>query len=233
MASPSERGSQSHRSWVDEVEEAEASEGLDSLRGHLAETSSLNPFAAPFSPASSRTGCAERASLTVSDASADSEPLSPPPDGRGKQVAMPRRHRPRRRRHARASVADGGFLADARRSHPRVSPPRGHVASAVVHPARLTGPPDVDGFYQVQSRRRWRRRAPPKPVKPVPKNLVGLCFNCLAGDHVKADYIWRARCFLYKQPGHEVRECRLDRQLGGKHGRSASRHDARRRAAPC
>ena len=46
MASPSERGSQSRRSWADEVEEAEE---FDSLHGRFIGVSSHNPFAAPFS----------------------------------------------------------------------------------------------------------------------------------------------------------------------------------------
>lgn len=72
---------------------------------------------------------------------------------------------------------------------------------------------------------------PLKPVKPVPKNLVGLCFS--AGDHVKVNCIWRARCFLCKKPGHEARDCRLVlRRSNGKRGHSLSRRDTCRRATP-
>lgn len=36
---------------------------------------------------------------------------------------------------------------------------------------------------------------PPKLARPVPLALVGLCFNCLASSHVKAECHFPARCF--------------------------------------
>lgn len=119
-------------------------------------------------------------------------------------------------------------MRDARRAHPQQTSPCRHLASVVVHPARLFGSPDADGFYSVQSRRRWRRRAPRKTVKPVPKNLEGLCFNCLADDHVKADCSEEAKCFICRQPGHEARECRL----GHCQGRSKRARSSPRRTVP-
>jgi hypothetical protein len=43
-----------------------------------------------------------------------------------------------------------------------------------------------EGFYQVHSCRVDRHHSPLRLTKPVPSELVGLCFNCLASSHVKA-----------------------------------------------
>lgn len=51
----------------------------------------------------------------------------------------------------------------------------------VVHPARASAAPNADGFHQVHSRRR---------KLPVPEDLIGLCFNRLGDDHVKADCLF-------------------------------------------
>lgn len=91
-------------------------------------------------------------------------------------------------------------MADARRDVARaMSPPR-RLASIVVHPARMSVEPDTDGFHQVQSRRRWRRVAPPR--RPVPAALNGKCFNCLATDHVRAACTFPSHCFNCEREGH-------------------------------
>ncbi|CAD6234865.1 unnamed protein product [Miscanthus lutarioriparius] len=92
--------------------------------------------------------------------------------------------------------------------------------------------PDAEGFRQVQSRRRWRRVASPR--RPVPSNLVGLCFNCLAGDHVHADCTFPAKCYNCRDVGHQARDCPLPPVAGrweGKRGRSPPRATGFRRGA--
>jgi hypothetical protein len=53
------------------------------------------------------------------------------------------------------------------------------------------------------------RRAVPRLARLVPPNLVGLCFNCLASDHIKAQRKFPARCQSCKQEGHRARDCGL------------------------
>lgn len=168
--------------------------------------------------------------VSISDSEEDyseSEPPSPPPEGRGKGVAPSggrRRRARRRRRHE-------GFMAAARNSHhaPPASPPQMR-ASTVAHPPRALEEPDTAGFYQVWSRRRWRRRSPPKQSRLVPPALVGLCFNCLASSHVKADCVFPARCFNCLCEGHRAAACPLP-PLGGKRRRPPSRSLLGRRVA--
>jgi hypothetical protein len=84
--------------------------------------------------------------------------------------------------------------------------------------------PDAEGFRLVQSRRHWRRIA--EPHRPVPSNLVGKCFNCLAGDHIKADCKFPSKCFNCKDGGHQAHDCPLPPVAGpweGKQGRSPGR----------
>jgi hypothetical protein len=61
------------------------------------------------------------------------------------------------------------------------------LRSVVVLPASLSVEPDAEGFREVHSCRRWRRWFLPRVAKPVLADLVGLYFNCLDDDHVKAD----------------------------------------------
>lgn len=119
--------------------------------------------------------------------------------GGGKAMVATRRNRRRRR------VLDpAGFMAAVRRASPIVAraPVVVRLTSLVVHPARTSAAPDANSFrHQVQSRRqREGRRGHARAVKahcgavrPVPPNLVGLCFNCLASYHVKVDCRFLAR----------------------------------------
>jgi hypothetical protein len=122
-------------------------------------------------------------------------------------------------------------MAAARNAHhaPPASPPQLR-ASPVAHPPRALEEPDAAGFYQVRSRRRWRRRSPPMRSRPVPPALVGLCFNCLASSHVKADCVFPARCFNCRCEGHRAAACPLP-PLGGKRRRPPSRSLLGRRVA--
>ena len=156
------------------------------------------------SPSASFQG--ERVSFTDSESYSDSEPPSPPPPGRGKAVAGASGRRRRTRRRPR--VVDG-FMAAARHAHPQatsmaVSPPTSprRRTSPSAHSARALAVPDADGFYEVRSRRRWRRRSPLRESRLVPVELQGLCFNCLAANHVKRDCVFPVRCFNCHQEGH-------------------------------
>lgn len=99
-------------------------------------------------------------------------------------------------------------LPAGRASFPAGSPaPAPHLESLVVHPPRMSVEPNADGFRAVQSRRCWRRIAAPRC--PVPANLVGKCFNCLSGNHVKAECTFPSRRFNCMDEGHQERDCPL------------------------
>uniref|UniRef100_K3XPU8 CCHC-type domain-containing protein n=1 Tax=Setaria italica TaxID=4555 RepID=K3XPU8_SETIT len=202
-------------------------------QGLVASTSTLNPNAPPFHgfPASARSGGMLRFSDSeASSGSGESEP--PSPTGRGKAVLPLRRHRRRRRLRQNPE----GFMPAARRAHlaPAAAPAPTRLASLVVHPARMSAAPDAEGFGQVESRRRWRRAAPSRPSKPVPPELVGLCFNCPASDYVRANRSFPARCLTCKQEGHRARDCTQPaRRAEAKRGRSPARLlESRRGVAP-
>lgn len=189
--------------------------------------SSLDPDAEPFVASPGESG--GRLHFTDSEGSlGDSD--APASSGRGKAVRQPRRHHRRRRRQPR----HGGFMADARCSGAWPTTPPRRLPSIIVHLARMSVQPDTEGFQQVESRRRWRRVA--APCRLVPSNLVGKCFNCLAGDHVRANCTFPSKCFNCKDVGHQARDCPLPLicRWEGKRGRSPARtlghsHDARRR----
>jgi hypothetical protein len=78
-----------------------------------------------------------------------------------------------------------------------------------------TSPPsDTEGWIKVETR--WSRRSrhrlaerprPPLPRRPVPQDLRGRCFNCLATSH-RATACRRPSCCLRcRRPGHRVAEC--------------------------
>jgi len=97
-------------------------------------------------------------------------------------------------------------MAHARR--PSMQPPPKYprrLASIVVHPTRMSVEPNEDCFKQVHSKRRWRRAVTPR--RPVPSYLIGKCFNCLAGDHVRADCTLQSKRFTCKDVGHQARHC--------------------------
>lgn len=118
-------------------------------------------------------------------------------------------------------------MADARWSFPgpgvaaEVLP---KVCSVMVHPTRESAALDADGFHQVHSRRRWRRRLPTRLLKPLPEDLIGLCFNCLGDDHVKADYRFPSCCRSCRREGHHARNCPFGSAFArAKRGRSPAR----------
>jgi hypothetical protein len=121
------------------------------------------------------------------------------------------RRRRRRRRHRRRRAPNPTRVMAAARAGSAVAPTPAHgrLASIIVHPARLPAEPVADGFRLVEDRRRRRRAALPRRSRPVPPNLVGLCFNCLRSDHVNANCMFPARCLACKQEGHRARDCVL------------------------
>jgi hypothetical protein len=197
--------------------------------------SKLNPNAESFSPVSSRTAVngGGRWCFSGFEASSAGSPLqSPPPPGLG-MVVLVRRHS-RRHRRWRPRWAGPRTVAAA-----DVAPAHRLRSVVVAHPARLSSEPDADGFREVHSRRRWRRRwrrwQPPRPrsSRPVPKDLVGLCFNCLRSSHIRADCGFPSRCRTCRTEGHRARHCpELLSVAGAKRGRSSARAATRARGAP-
>jgi hypothetical protein len=82
-----------------------------------------------------------------------------------------------------------------------------HLASLTVYPAKMSVEPDVEVFRQVHSRRYGHRRVPPWTAGSIPPNIVDLCFNCLASDHVKATCTFLSQCLNYRREGHQARDC--------------------------
>jgi hypothetical protein len=115
------------------------------------------------------------------------------------------------------SPQPGGFMSDARRAAPtlpgRVSltpPPR-----VPASPPRRTAVFDADGFQKVVPRR-WRKEVahpsgPRRAARPVPLDLVGLCFNCFSADHVAAECRNPPRYLRCRGEGHKARSCKRPR----------------------
>jgi len=122
----------------------------------------------------------------------------------GKGSALEGRHR-----SASPARGSGGFMADARRSlHGGGSVPRSHSSPVV----------DEEGFRVVVNKRRARRREGftrrHKARRPVPADLVGRCFNCLAFDHVAARCSRPSRCLRCEETGHVAKNCKRPRYPG-------------------
>lgn len=208
-----------------------ASPGLNTKSGG---SSTLNPQAPPLHGSSPPSGYGERLSFSDLEDYDDSKPPSPPPEGMGRSAphAGRRRRRPRRRWRARDPA---GIMAAARRSPPprEISPRQRRTISPVAHPARASGPPDADGFHTVQSRRRWRRRSPPKQSKPVPPHLVGRCFNCMGKGHVRANCVSKSCCINCGSDCHRRKDCPFPPLVAsGKRRRSPPQRPVNRCAAP-
>lgn len=201
-------------------------------------------------------GPGERVALSDSeDFSEPEDSPSPPPSpltSKGKEVALPPRKRRRARRH-RTRKRSAGFMADARAANgPRVQEPLRRSLSSViirdggsrpasrrsgsppaVHPPRLNGSPDKDGFYEVRSRRFGRPKSPVRPRSPrlVPPELEGRCFRCLRDDHTRPSYTFPLRCYICWEEGHRAASCLSPARasFSGKWPRSPPRGEAPRR----
>jgi hypothetical protein len=66
----------------------------------------------------------------------------------------------------------------------------------------------VEGWTKVEPRKSRRHRQRSTRVVPlVPYDLIGKCFNCLAGGHFAAMCRLKPRCFRCKELGHRSFEC--------------------------
>jgi len=132
-----------------------------------------------------------------------------------------------RRRSTSPARTPDGFMADAHRS--------GHAPSRSFYPPLV----DEEGFRRVVSRRRLRELLAVRPHpsvsadrsprtwwgdastawpirvrRPVPADLVGRCFNCLAFDHVASQCIHPSRCLRCEKVGHVAKNCNRPRFPG-------------------
>jgi hypothetical protein len=77
----------------------------------------------------------------------------------------------------------------------------------------ISPPSDAEGWIQVETRwsRRRRRLAErprlPLPRRPVPQDLRGRCFNCLATSHRAAACRRPSCCLRCRRPGHRAADC--------------------------
>ena len=110
----------------------------------------------------------------------------------------------------------GGFMADARRRQPR-SPPPARSTEAPQGRAQVVPLVDAEGFRLVVSKRHLREGRPPprqQPTRrPIPVDLVGRCFNCLAFYHVAACCTFPSRCLHCESEGHSARQCKRQRPV--------------------
>jgi hypothetical protein len=90
---------------------------------------------------------------------------------------------------------------------PNEESPKLRLRSVVAHPMHLLSVPDAEGFREVHSHRRWRRRPQPRQPRLVPADLVGLHFNCLGNDHISAVCKFPSRCRTCHREGHRARNC--------------------------
>ncbi|PNT64774.1 hypothetical protein BRADI_4g32814v3, partial [Brachypodium distachyon] len=99
---------------------------------------------------------------------------------------------------------------------PAVVPAPTVESAAAVRPVKERLGPAV-GEWTEAKRRKTRRKAVvarpelvlpcARPRQPLPKEMAGLCYNCLGDDHIKAFCPNPSRCFLCGSDRHHSREC--------------------------
>jgi hypothetical protein len=104
--------------------------------------------------------------------------------------------------------------------HPR----KPDVRSEVIKARNPSPHPDDEGWRQVthmQKKMKKKIKAPLPKFKPskiqskVPADLLRLCFNCFAKDHI-AHFCPNATCFLHcRELGHQAHECTQPQVLLG------------------
>jgi hypothetical protein len=102
-----------------------------------------------------------------------------------------------------ASVCAASTWTAAGSKGPNAPAPRRRASMLDVSRQPRRGPIiNADGFQTVESRRRqrWPGNAAPKRHRPVPPELVGHCFNCLAHDQIAAECRSSLRCFRCRVP---------------------------------
>jgi len=111
-------------------------------------------------------------------------------------------------------------MADARRAPRRRPPPPVGETDAQLYAAPLV---DAEGFQLVVNKHRLRSelRQPRRPParRPVPADLIGRCFNCLAFDHVASRCSFPSRCLRCDEVGHVAKNCKRPRPVRGLRGR--------------
>ncbi|GJN03141.1 hypothetical protein PR202_ga20550 [Eleusine coracana subsp. coracana] len=87
--------------------------------------------------------------------------------------------------------------------------PRIVLRSEIDHCTLWRGQPDRDGWQKVVSKRTRRHAAAVarRPLREVPADLRGWCFNCFSSLHRAADYRRHTRCFRCLEAGHRSYNC--------------------------
>jgi hypothetical protein len=107
--------------------------------------------------------------------------------------------------------------------------PRGVTARQRLRHRERVSSPDADGWQEVLHRQatqpapnssvppgsaRGGRSASHRPLRHIPADLYGKCFNCLSSAHRVATYKLPQRCLRCKGLQHVARDCKQPRRMG-------------------
>jgi hypothetical protein len=179
--------------------------------------STLNPHGARFRSAgasSSRPSGELPPWLTYSPSSSSSSEAEPRPclalKDKGK-APLVNNHAPRP--HCGRSPPCSAFTVEPPR-RPSAAAARSHQAEVAKLQSVIVCGPDDDGWQRVIRKKKCQALAkaewcqPRRKVRRVLSDLIGLCFNCLAMDHIARDYPNRYCCLRCRRPGHQAQDCR-------------------------